>query len=62
MELTEIEIEANLIAMEIILPEEKFKELAVKRNYSIDELSDYFECSKQIVRARAKNLDLAIEE
>ncbi len=57
---SDVEIEANQIAAEILMPENKFKEL-VNRAYSIEELADYFECVSPLVRSRAKSLSLNIE-
>lgn len=52
------EIEANLLAYELLMPEELFKEKAVEHNYSVTRLSMLFGVSKPHVLTRLITLGL----
>lgn len=54
----EEEIEANLFAQELLMPEELFREEAVKHNYSVTRLSMIFGVSKPHVLVRLITLGL----
>lgn len=54
----EEEIEANLFAYELLMPEELFREKAVEHNYSITRLSMLFGVPKPHVLTRLITLGL----
>lgn len=52
------EVEANLFAYELLMPEELFKEKAAEHNYSLTRLSMLFGVSKPHVLTRLITLGL----